>query len=369
MIEYLKNLFGIESNETVIPAPDTMQMYSDKATVGAFTDPNNVPAEVAMELVDTVVAAHPDADKLREALALRFIKENGIDMYGTAIHDHIHNLKGNPDTNPDTLYVTPYARPTASAIVMPTYQTDNGDIFVAMVKNWNDELDHSKGAETDWRFPGGYMEPRFPQDEQQAHHDDSLLTTAKREIKEYLGLDIQENVQTERLFVRDGCQINNPNKKAHPIDAFYIADFARQSEAPPVRAGSDVAIARWVNINDISYPSSPPSFSGYMNVHNAEEEGAGYSVNIDGKQEPIRGDHAELLEKGIAKIRESIMPLHDHDATQFNSQLSEEAAQHYDKVAQAHGFPANITININSGQNFAEKVAASQGAETNQAVH
>lgn len=322
MFHYLRDKFdqwlGLHKSTGPFIGSDT--------TIAAFGDPSSVPSIAALTIIDSVVANRPDADQLREALAIRFIKEHGITMHGATIHDDITGIKGDPDLNPDTLFISPYARPTAGATVMPAYTNDKGEIFIAIVKNWKDPKDHNKGIEDDWRFPGGYMDARDAKTRRPQAYDHNLDATAIRELHEEINIELGPQSKPQQLFVRSDCgaEQNLPN---HPINAFYLADLGRFATAPAIKAGDDVAVARWINVRDIErHTGSAPSETIYH-------------CTVDGAHDSFRYAHAELLERGIQELRGKLFPLQND--TQFLSQLDKSTHAHYDRVAQAHGFEAS----------------------------
>ncbi len=279
---------------------DAMTFKGDQTTVGAFTNPNSVSPQAAMALIEAAVANRPDADALREALAIKFIKQRGIDMYGATIHDSISGDQGHPDTNPTTLFVSPYSRPTAGSIVMTAYRDAQDETHVLLVKNWKDPLDHSKGIEDDWRFPGGYLNVRDPKNPADLNHDHNLDSAAKRELEEETGLTLKDT-QLKQLFVRSDCGLKE-KAPTHAIDAFYLADLGRFPEAPPVRAADDVATVRWVSLRDVSRHSGPQSFSFDGKDNHAGTQPPRIAVHIDGAYDYFRPAHAELFEKGSALL-------------------------------------------------------------------
>ena len=301
------------AGDTTVPLREQC-MIGDKTLVEAFSDPSRVPLTTALQLIEMAVANRPDAKELRETLAARFIKQNGITMYGTAITDATVGQAHDPVSNPGILYVSPYDRPTAGAHTFVTYQDGNGEIYVALVKNWKDPRDHSKGVEVDWRFSGGYMN---------IGQDANLQLAAARELEEETGIKQNSKQLPEILFVDSE---RHAFDKTHSIVANCYLDLGRHNEAPPVLAGDDVATARWINIRQLQHISSPPSFSGHKLVQ----------VMVDGKLEPFRLTHTALLEQGIAKTREKLLLQHAGATTPAREPMHQTAPE----MAQ------NFTINI-----------------------
>lgn len=334
---------------------DAVTFQGGQTTVGAFTDPNTVSPKAAIALIEAAVSNRPDADALREALAIRFIKQRGINMYGTTIHDTISGEKGQPETNPTTLFVSPYSRPTAGSIVMTSYQDEKGNAHVLMVKNWKDPLDHSKGVEDDWRFPGGYLNVRDPKNPTDLNHDHNLDSAAMRELQEETGLDLKKD-QFKQLFVRSDCGLKE-KAPTHAIDAFYLADLGRFPVAPPVRAGDDVATVRWVNLRDVSRHSGSPSFADNAKDH-AGTTPPHIAVHIDGGYDYFRPAHAELLEKGTALLTKN-----QPSITNSNDSPSE-------LVESAGDGNTHIHIHLDGPKtgSWQQRVQASQAAAANQQV-
>lgn len=304
---------------------DEQSMLASKALVEAFSDPRRVPLPLALQLIEMAVMNRPDANELRETLAVRFIKQNGITMYGSTIKDNTAGQTYDPDTNPGTLYVSPYDRPTAGAHTFVTYQDGNGEIYVAIVKNWKDRHDHSKGAEADWRFSGGYMN---------IGQDPDLETGAARELQEEINLKADPKHLPEILFVDSK---KHAFDKTHSIVANCYLDLGRHTEAPPVLAGDDVATVRWVSTRQLQHISSPPSFLGQHSI---------MMVNIDGKMEPFRLTHTALMEKGIAKVQEKMLSELQTGVGRFASKFAQPAEAAGPQMMTNGATPSNLTINI-----------------------
>lgn len=343
----INGLFSDGEDELIRPdamyVQDESSIREGHAIIDAFTAPDQLPFPVALELIDTVVANRPDAEQLREALAVRLIKSRGIDMYGAEIHDYSSMEPNDPDLNPNHLYVSPYARPTAGSTVMVSYQDDKGERYVALVRNWKDPRDHSKGVKDCWQFPGGYMDV-WPG----KAADQNLDATAVREVREEIKLKLSA---PEQLFVRSDIVEGH---KTHAIDAFYLADIGQHHEAPPVLAGDDVAHVEWVNIRDVQRVSSPPS---------------SYQAQVNGKTEPFLEEHVELLEKGIEKMCSQSMD-------QSSGDVPFKAVHGAQYEGSAHSTPLDIKININGreiatavGEKWSEKVHAYTADHTQPALH
>lgn len=266
--------------------PNADQFQARSVSIDAFTDPALLPAEQAVALIDAVVAGRSDANTLREALSVRFIKERGIDMYGTTIQDSLTTSQSDPDMNPNTLYVSPYARPTAGAIGMLTAQDPKGETYVALVKNWNNPKDHSKGIQPYWRFPGGYMNVRQPNDPANIPYDHNLEATLKRELTEELGIDVEAmNLTAHPVTVRSDCGAHIQSK-THAIDAFYVMDASRQSHTlPTIAAKDDVAASRWVRLRDITQQSGKAT------------------VMIDQQSQAFFDQHVDFLNAGCDELQ------------------------------------------------------------------
>lgn len=253
------------------------------ASIEAFSDPTRLPATQAAALIDAVVAARPDADLLRETLSVRFIKERGIDMYGSSIQDKLTSAPDLPDRDPATLYVSPYARPTAGACGMLVAKDAKGETHVALVKNWIDPNDHSKGVQPFWRFPGGYLDARQPHDPAQRQFDANLDHTICREIAEELGVNLAHlKADIKQVAIRSdsGATRKSPT---HAIDAFYVIDTG--DAMPAIHAGDDVAQTSWVRLRDI-----------------IQQENSAI-VQTNGKAEPFHSDHVAFLETGCDVLR------------------------------------------------------------------
>ncbi len=319
MLNYLKHKW----NEWFKGQSHEDMFDGKKTAVDAFTDPSVISPQLALTLIDTAVANRPDADQLREALAIRFIKERGINMHGTTIHDEITNEKSDPDLNPDTLYVSPYARPTAGSTIMPAYHDSKGEIYIALVKNWVDPKNHGKGVRDEWSFPGGYLNARDAHTRKPQQYDQNLDATAKRELREEINITLGAQSNPEQLFIRSdsGAEHNTPT---HSIDAYYLVDLGRSDSPPPMKAGDDVAMAQWVNIRNFERHAGPTPDSGI------------YHCDVNNSHDTFLPAHCELLERGIAALRAKIFPL-QNDAN-FTSQVDKDTFAHYDRVAQAHGF-------------------------------
>lgn len=334
---------------------DAMRFKGDQTVVDAFTNPNHVSPKAAIALIDAAVANRPDADTLREALAIRFIKQRGIDMYGTTIRDGVSGEKGHPDTNPTTLYVSPYARPTAGSIVMTAYRDPAGETHVLLVKNWKDPLDHSKGIEDDWRFPGGYLNARDPKTLDDLNHDHNLDSAAVREIQEETGLELKKD-QLKQLFVRSDCGLKEKSP-THAIDAFYLADLGQLPIAPPVRAGDDVATARWVSLRDVSRRAGSPSFPFDGKAH-AGKEAPHFAIHLDGEYDHFRTAHAALMEQGIAELSKQ-----KHSITHPNDSPSE-------RVESVHSDGVHIHLHLDGSKgSWQQRVTASQGTGQSVTLH
>ncbi len=304
------------------------------AAVTAFSDPKTLPPDVALAVIDSIISTRPDATELKETLAARIIKEKGIPAEGTGIEDHYAKEPHDPNVNPHKLYVSPYPRPTAGSLIMPVYQDDQGDFHVLLVRNWKNPRNHALGVEDDWRFSGGFMKPYVPDDTKYTIADHNLYVTAQRELEEETGLKVDINLFDQMLVTSDA----ELHTTAHPINAYFLADLGRRSEAPPVQARDDVADATWVNVRDITHRSGQPPL---------------YVVNARGQQRPLRQTHAQALEIGLQKVREKEFPLHDpaqcqccHDAP---SQVTSDMHKHYGDIAFAHGL-GDVTINIHLDQ-------------------
>lgn len=342
-------------NPSAFTGPE-WQFAGDKTLVEAFTDPQQVPAPAVLELIETAITNRPDAAALCDALLVRFAKARGLSDYGITVQDTLSKTPGSPSHNPNTLYITPHARPTAGAITMPAYHTDQGELYVALVRNLKNPMDPSQGYEHSWRFPGGFMEARMPNNPSGRAFDANLQQTAMREVMEETGLDFRQlNITPKELFTRSdsGAQTNAPS---HAIDTFFLADMGRRNEAPPVRAGDDVGMIRWINLRDISLAPGSPSFSGY-------------NVTVDGQTAPLHPYHHELLEKGVAELRQKMFPLHEPGnctcCKNTQSPLQTESREHYDKVAQAHGFNSGLHITINIQPNSWQHKLTQQQATAN----
>jgi ADP-ribose pyrophosphatase YjhB (NUDIX family) len=339
--------------------PEEMHFTGHDTIVNAFTDPNQVPAPIVAELIECAVANRPDADALRQALIVRFSKALKMDDYGITVRDAFMDKPGYPSLNPQTVYVNPHPRPTAGSTVMTTYTDMQGETHVLLAR---------KSKDGPFMFPGGYMEARMPGDTSGRAHDGDLDKTAIREMMEETGLELaKDGVKPKQLFVRSDCGMATKTP-AHAIEAYYLADYGRRNEAPPVRAGSDVGIVQWVKLRDITRTSPGPLFF----AASADGKQAGnYQVMDGGKPVPFKPEHVELLERGTQELREKMFPLHEPGncscCKKMDSAVQPEAHAHHDKLALAHGHkPMTITIEISGGNGWQQKMAERQAGTQQQ---
>ncbi|MBU1119116.1 NUDIX hydrolase [Patescibacteria group bacterium] len=94
------------------------------------------------------------------------------------------------------------------------------------------------GDDNFWKFPGGRM-----------HDDESMIETAKREVKEELGVDVQIDGKPFVISFTRGAE----NKTEYVVLFHYKAELLNETITP----GRDVREWQWIAIDDLPEDVAP----------------------------------------------------------------------------------------------------------------
>lgn len=240
------------------------------------------------ELMDGLMPLIQSRPQLKEALATRLADELNTSMYGRAIRDNV-----SPDTHPHaTMYISPYARPAAGAAAFVTY-TDRatGEVYVLL------------GLKKEGEFvpPGGYMEVHEPEGGNlNKPYDRNLMETSRRELEEETGLKIHPDYKPESLGACSEYGVTNDPRLQTVVEGFHYNLMGARDSLPKVEGRDDIAAAVWVKASDIhAHHTIDPQAKTGQQTH--------YTVQIEGRQVPIRDQYGAGVELAVANARSAML--------------------------------------------------------------
>lgn len=230
-----------------------------------------------------------------ESAATRLADDLGMSDFGRQFTDRIQpNRAGRK-----SFEMNPWNHTGAGATCVVT-ATDraSGEIYVLIARKYKDAEHPELGYADDLILPGGYITAKPLENADAQQFDFNLAATAKRELEEETGLDLQ-GVKPISLGADSRAGYSN-DPRLHTVNEFFHFPLQLQNGAaslPPVSGRDDIAIAGWVKASDIGIRNDlpPQPFGSKLSR---------FQVNTAQGPINLRDEHGEYLLKAIRQIEQ-----------------------------------------------------------------
>ena len=249
-------------------------------------------ASVATEINNKVPKEYRDA--VREELATKMLKENGISAFGQTISNQI-----SADEQGRTEFIiNKYGRTAAGATLLCTLTDhDTKETYVLLGRKHLNPKNPEAGL-GQFICPGGYMNPKPTMGSANPeNYDENLEAAARRELKEETGMVLPDNYKMTSLGV-DSNVINNAG--VHTVNEFFHVNLVGKPEdLAKFMPSDDLADLQLINSKQLLYDEKVGVQPDGSNVSR-------YSVLTKEGIISVRDLHVDYIQKAISIAQKNI---------------------------------------------------------------